>query len=389
VRVPLLDLAAQFAPIRAEILEEITRVCDSQRFVLGPDVERFERACADYIGAGHAVGVSSGTDAILAVLMALGIGPGDEVITPTYSFFATAGCVWRVGARPVLVDIDPVSFNITAEAVARAITPRTKAVLPVHLYGQMADMSPLTEVARAKGVTVIEDACQSIGAGDRGTRAGAIGEYACFSFFPSKNLGGFGDGGLVTTGDAALAEKVRLMRNHGETAKYHHAVVGGNFRLDALQAAVLNVKLRHLPAWTEGRRRNAGRYRALFAEAAKKSGRLELGPPRGTPTPSQMLVLPQERPGAHHVYNQFVIRTGRRDEVKAHLAACGIGCAIYYPVPFHLQECFASLGHRPGDFPVAEAAAKDSLALPIYPELSEDQQRVVVDAVVEAIASPG
>ena len=384
MRVPLLDLTAQFAPLRSEILAEVTRICDTQRFVLGPDVERLEAACADYLGVAHAVGVSSGTDAILAALMALGIGAGDEVVTPTYSFFATAGCVWRLGARPVFVDIDPLTFNVTAEILERALTPRTKAVIPVHLFGQMVDMAPVMTLARDRSVPVIEDACQSIGAADRDRFAGSIGDAGCFSFFPSKNLGGFGDGGLVTTNDPEVFERVKLLRGHGATTKYHHSIVGGNFRLDALQAAVLTVKLRHLPSWSEGRRRNAERYRALFAEAAARGGGVALAEPSPHPTPPGVLVLPYERPGTLHVYNQFVIRTGRREHVKAQLTAAGIGCEVYYPVPFHLQECFAPLGHRRGDFPVAEAAAEDSLALPIYPELTEDQQRTVVNAVVAA-----
>jgi dTDP-4-amino-4,6-dideoxygalactose transaminase len=381
MRVPLLDLPAQFAPLREAVLAEIARVCDAQYFVLGPDVERFEREVAAYLGVPHAIGVSSGTDAILAALMALGIGPGDEVITPTYSFFATAGCVWRVGARPVFVDVDPATFNVTAGAVEAAMTPRTRAVLPVHLFGQMVEMAPLQSLAARHGIVVIEDACQSIGATEAGVAAGGIGELGCFSFFPSKNLGAFGDGGLVTARDAALADRVRLMRGHGSRTKYHHELVGGNFRLDALQAAVLRVKLPHLDAWSEGRRRNAERYRQRFAEATTRAG-VTVGEASPAPTPPGVIVLPAERPGVRHIYNQFVIRTGRRDELKAHLSAKGIGTEVYYPVPFHLQACFASLGHGVGDFPAAEACAADSLALPIYAELTDAQQQFVVDEIV-------
>lgn len=370
MNVPLLDLTAQYAPLRDEVLAAITRVCDSQRFILGAEVETFEREIAAQIGVAHAIGVSSGTDAILAALMALGIGPGDEVVTPTYSFFATAGCVARVGATPVLVDVDPVTFNMTADGLARAITPRTKAVIPVHLYGQMVDMDPLIAVAREHRVAVIEDACQAIGAADRGRPAGSIGDLGCFSFFPSKNLGAFGDAGLVTTNDASLAERIRLMRNHGSETKYYHQAVGGNFRLDALQAAVLRVKAPHLAGWTEARRANAARYRRLFEEAAAAA-------------PGMTIVLPAERPDALHIFNQFVIRAGNRDGLRAHLTARGIGTEIYYPVPFHLQACFAGLGYKAGDFPVSEAAAADSLALPIYGELTEAQQRYVVDSAAE------
>jgi dTDP-4-amino-4,6-dideoxygalactose transaminase len=382
MRVPLLDLKAQFAPLRDAVLGEVARVCDAQMFVLGPDVERFERDVAAYLGVSHAIGVSSGTDAILAVLMALGVGPGDEVVTPTYSFFATAGCVWRLGARPVLADVDPATFNITADEIARVLTPRTRAILPVHLFGQMVEMAPVQALAARHGVAVIEDACQAIGASEAGVRAGGAGDMACFSFFPSKNLGGFGDGGLVTTNDAGHAARIRLLRGHGAHTKYHHHIVGGNFRLDALQAAVLGVKLPHLEAWTEGRRRNAARYRVLFADAAAAAG-VTLGVGTQLPTPPGVVVLPAERPDARHIYNQFVIRTGRRDELKAHLAAREIGTEVYYPVPFHLQECFAALGHRAGEFPAAEACASDSLALPIYAELADDQLHFVVESIIE------
>jgi dTDP-4-amino-4,6-dideoxygalactose transaminase len=384
MQVPLLDLTAQYAPIRADILAAITRVCDSQRFILGAEVEALERELAASIGVAHAIGVSSGTDAILAALMALNIGPGDEVITPTYSFFATAGCVARVGAKPVFIDNDPVTFNMEADAFAKAITPRTKAVIPVHLFGQAVDLDPIIAVARAKKIAVIEDACQAIGATDRGRQAGSVGDCGCFSFFPSKNLGAFGDGGLVTTNDAALAARIRLMRNHGSEVKYYHQAVGGNFRLDALQAAILRVKWPHLAGWSDARRTNAHRYGQLFTELVGKSGGvLALKPASSGPTPRGALTLPVERPNAHHIYNQYVIRVSDRDGLRAHLASRTIGTEVYYPVPFHLQACFADLGYKQGDFPVAEAAANDSLALPIYGELTEAQQRHVVTSIVE------
>jgi dTDP-4-amino-4,6-dideoxygalactose transaminase len=296
--------------------------------------------------------------------MALDIGPGDEVITPTYSFFATAGSVARLGARPVLVDIDAGTFNLNVAATIAAITPRTKAIIPVHLFGQSADLAPILEAATPRGIAVIEDAAQAIGAVYRGKPVGNWGAIGCFSFFPSKNLGGFGDGGLVTATDATLAHRLKLIRNHGMEPKYYHHLVGANFRIDALQAAVLRVKLPHLPAWSDARRANAARYRALFAGA---------GLPHVT--------LPCEAPDRTHIYNQFVIRVPERDRLRAHLDAAGIGTEVYYPVPFHLQACFAGLGYRPGAFPVAEAAAQQSLALPIYPELTEAQQATVVGAI--------
>lgn len=367
--VPLLDLQAQYQPIREEILATIARVCDSQRFIGGPEVEGLERELAEALEVRDAIGVSSGTDALLAAMMALNIGPGDEVVTSTYSFFATAGCIARLGATPVFVDIDPVTYNIAPDAVAAAMTPRTKAIIPVHLYGCSAEMDPLLETARRAGVAVIEDAAQAIGSRYHGRPVGGLGTFGCFSFFPSKNLGAFGDGGLVTTNDAALAHRVRLVRNHGMEPKYYHHFVGANFRLDALQAAVLRVKNRSLAAWTEARRRNADRYRALFASLAR-DGRV---------------VLPVEPEGCYHIYNQFVIRVGNRDRVKAALEARRVGVEIYYPVPFHLQECFAGLGYKKGQFPHAERAASETLALPIYGELTDVQQQYVADAVSSAL----
>jgi dTDP-4-amino-4,6-dideoxygalactose transaminase len=362
MRVPLLDLDAQYRPLRDEILAAITRVCDSQRFIMGPEVETLELELASLIGAEHAIALSSGTDALLVAMMALGIGPGAEVITPTFSFFATAGCVSRLGATPVFVDIDPVTFNVDPEAISRALSPRTRAILPVHLFGLMADMDRILAIAQAAGVPVIEDAAQAIGASSRGRAAGTLGAIGCFSFFPSKNLGGFGDGGLVTTNDAALAHELRLLRNHGMEPKYIHKRIGGNFRLDALQAAVLRVKAPHLAAWTEARRHNAVRYRTLIEE-------FDL---------HDHLEVPVEPRGYRHIYNQFVIRSDRRDALRDHLHANRIGTEIYYPVPFHRQECFAQVPQSAARFPVADRAAERVLALPIYGELTEEQQRHVV-----------
>jgi dTDP-4-amino-4,6-dideoxygalactose transaminase len=367
--VPLLDLEAQYRPLRDEILAAITRVCDSQRFIMGPEVEALERELASYLEAPEAIAVSSGTDALLAAFMVLGLGPGDEVITSTYSFFATAGCVARVGATPVLVDIDPATFNLDPAAVRAAVTPRTRAIVPVHLYGLCADMDPIMDVARAHGIAVIEDAAQAIGATYKGRQAGSIGTLGCFSFFPSKNLGAFGDGGLITTSDRALAKEVRLVRNHGAEPKYFHKRVGANFRLDALQAAVLRVKLPHLARWTAMRQANAARYDALIT-AAGLSGRITLP------------FAPADR---RHIFNQYIVRVPQRDRVRGFLSDRGIGTEIYYPVPFHLQECFSSLGHTRGDFPHAEAAADSTLALPIYGELTGDQQAAVVSALVDAL----
>lgn len=369
--VPLLDLQAQYRPLRDEILAAITRVCDSQRFILGPEVEALERELAQVIGAAEAVTMSSGTDAILATLMALGIGAGDEVITPTFSFFATAGCVSRVGATPVFVDIDPVTYNVDPESIRRAITPRTKAIMPVHLYGLLADMEAILDVAKERGIPIVEDACQAIGATRSGRQAGTIGTAGCFSFFPSKNLGAFGDAGLVTTNDPALANELRLLRNHGAEPKYFHKRIGGNFRLDALQAAVLRVKLPHLAGWSDARRANARRYLELFKAAGL----------------DRRIGLPEEPQGSHHIFNQYVIRVAGRDRVRERLTAQGIGTEIYYPVPFHRQECFASLPYKPGDFPHAEKAAAEVLAIPIYGELTLEQQQAVVAALDDALGA--
>lgn len=363
--VPLLDLAASYAPLRNEILAAVTRVCDSQRYILGPEVEAFEREIAAYLGVPHAVGLSSGTDALLAALMALGVGPGDEVVTTTYSFFATVGAIVRVGARPVLVDIDPATFNLDPDATTAAIGPRTKAVIPVHLFGQSAELAPILDAAARTGAAVVEDAAQAIGATYRDRPLGGWGTIGCFSFYPSKNLGAFGDAGLATTRDAELAGRLRRLRGHGMDRRYHSVVAGGNFRLDALQAAVLRVKLPHLQAWSEARRRNAARYRSLVAAAGLQD----------------VVRLPCEAPERTHIYNQFVVRVPDRDRLRAHLQARGIGTEVYYPVPFHRQACLVNLGYAAGSFPHAEAAAAESLALPVYGELTEAQQETVVDAM--------
>jgi dTDP-4-amino-4,6-dideoxygalactose transaminase len=370
--VPLLDLKAQYRVLEPRIQEALRRVFESQQFVLGEEVACLEKDLSRYLGGIETVGVASGTDALLLALMALEIGDGDEVITTPYSFFATAGAIHRAGARPVFADIDPETYLIRPELVSRAVTSRTRAILPVHLFGQMADLDPLLDLARKRGFAVIEDAAQAIGATapvqGQPTQAGTAGTLGCFSFFPTKNLGGAGDGGLVTTRDGELSERIRMLRRHGEESTYVHTRVGLNSRLDALQAAVLRVKLPHLESWNVAREANARRYAHLFEEA----GLLGVDGP---------ISLPGVRPGARHTYHQFVIRARRRDDLQAALRAAGIGCAVYYPIPLHLQRCFASLRHHRGDFPVSERASSSTLALPIYPELSEAQQREVVEGI--------
>jgi|SRR5438132_1592143 len=365
LKVPLLDLQAQYRPLRDEILAAVTRVSDSQRFVMGPEIAALEGELERMLGVGHAIAVSSGTDALLLALMTLGVGAGDEVVTSAYSFFATAGVIARVGARPVFVDIDPVTFNLDPAQLAAAVTPRTRAIEPVHLFGLSADLDPILDEASRSGVPVIEDAAQAIGATCRSRRVGGIGTIGCFSFYPSKNLGAFGEAGLLTTNDTGLARRARLLRTHGMEPKYYHHMVGGNFRMDEMQAAVLRVKAPHLAAWTEARRVNAARYVRMFEGA----GLLD------------RVTLPTEPRDRRHVFNQFVIRAPDRDGLRRHLDARGIGSEIYYPVPLHLQPCFADLGHRAGQFPHAERAAKESLAIPIYGELSVEQQQAVVDAI--------
>ena len=372
MQVPLLDLKLQYAPLKAQILAEIEAVADSQALLLGPQTEKFEKAVASYCGAKHAIGVSSGTDAQLVLLMALGIGPGDKVITTPYTFFSTASCIARLGATPVFVDIDPVTFNLSAAALEAELarTPDAKAIVPVHLYGQCADMARIRELAAKYGIPVLEDAAQALGAWHPLGGAGAIGAAGWFSFYPTKNLGAFGDAGMVVCRDDALAAKIRALRNHGMETRYYHRWIGGNFRIDAIQSAVLNVKLPHLDAWSDGRRARAEFYRTCF-------GKLALP-----------ITLPEEvyancGISRHHIYNQFIIRAPQRDALRAHLSKAGIGTEIYYPLPLHLQECFANLGLRAGAFPEAERAARETLALPIFPELTEDQQEYVV-AQIEA-----
>lgn len=363
--VPLLDLKAQYATIRDEVRVAMDRVIESQHFILGPDVKALEEEVAGYAQCRFAIGSSSGTDALLVALMAIDIQPGDEVITTPYTFFATAGSIARLGARPVFVEIDPASYNLDPAGIEAKITPRTRAIMPVHLFGQMADMDPIMAVAERHNLIVIEDGAQAIGSEYKRRRAGSIGHLGTFSFFPSKNLGGFGDGGMVVTNDPALAERVNILSKHGSQPKYYHKFVGGNFRLDTLQAAVLRVKLKYLDGWTEGRQRNAATYRRLFKEIGL----------------DKVVELPVEAPNVRHIYNQFVVRFPRREALMAYLKERKIGHEIYYPVPMHTQECFADLGYHAGDFPLSEAAAKESLAIPIYPELTEAMQRTVVEAI--------
>jgi dTDP-4-amino-4,6-dideoxygalactose transaminase len=359
MKVPLLDLKGQYATIREEVREALDRVIESQHFILGPEVEALEREVAEYSQCRFAVGLSSGTDALLAALMAFNIGPGDEVLTTSYSFFATAGVIARLGATPVFVDIDTETFNIDPPLIEAAITSRTRAIIPVHLYGQMADMDAILEIGRKHKIPIIEDAAQAIGAELHGRRAGSLGEMGCLSFFPSKNLGGFGDGGMVITNSAELADRVVMLRNHGFRTRYHNEILGGNFRLDAIQAAVLRVKLKYLDRWTEGRQRNAALYREQIRCAQ----------------------LPVERPGGRHIYNQFVIRSPNRDALIAHLKQNEIASEVYYPVPLHLQKCFSNLGYQKGRLPVSEQAAETTLALPIYPELTREMIRYIASAI--------
>jgi dTDP-4-amino-4,6-dideoxygalactose transaminase len=371
VPVPLLDLKAQYATIREEVRAAVDRVMESQGFIMGPEVTGLEEEVAAYSQVRYGIGMSSGTDALLAALMALDLGPGDEVVTTPYTFFATAGAISRLGATPVFVDIDPLTYNIDPARIEGAITPRTRAIMPVHLFGQMADMDPIMEIAAQRDLVVIEDAAQAIGAEYKGRRAGSIGHMGCFSFFPSKNLGGFGDGGMTVTNDPVLAEKLDILRKHGSKPKYYHKIVGGNFRLDAIQAAVLRVKLQYLDQWTAGRQRNAAIYRRLLAEAGVEAAGV---------------ALPLEMPQVRHIYNQFVLRVPRRDALMAYLKQRQIGTEVYYPVPMHLQECFASLGYHNGDFVESERAALETVALPIYPELTEEMQASVVGAIAEFYA---
>lgn len=369
MKVQLLDLASQYRKIKKEVLREVTKVCDSQHYVLGKNVAGLESEIASYCGARYAVGVASGTDAILLALMAAGVGAGDKVVTTPFTFFATAGSIARLGAVPIFVDIHPKTYNIDPEGFESYLKKNrkgVKAVIPVHLYGQCADMAPIKALARKYRISVIEDAAQSIGAEYRGKRAGSLGDMGCLSFYPTKNLGCFGDGGMVTTNDASLYDRLKMLRVHGSRVRYYHDEVGVNSRLDELQAAVLRVKLKYLDGWTAGRIKNAERYNALFSKACIKE-----------------VTLPYIRKGNLSVYNQYVVRVPKRDELRAHLATVGVGSEIYYPLSLHQQKCFKYLGYKKGDFPVSEKTAKEALALPIYPELRESEQRFVVSSIAE------
>ncbi len=362
MNVPLLDLKRGFEGIEEEIREAIEGVLDSQRFILGPQVKEFEEEVASYSGTKYAVGVASGSDALLLALRALGVGPGDEVITTSFSFFATAGSISRAGAKPVFVDIDPETFNLDPALIEAKITEKTKAILPVHLFGQCADMDPILELASKHNLTVVEDAAQAIGSEYKGRRAGSIGDIGCFSFFPSKNLGGFGDGGMVTTDDEGLAEKVGILRKHGGRSEYHHSMIGYNSRLDTLQAAILQVKLKYLDGWSKKRQENAGYYdQALKGVDEVKT--------------------PKDMGFGRHIYNQYTLRAKRRDELKAWLKAKGIGCKVYYPLPLSLQDCYRFLGYREGDMPQAERAAQEAISIPIFPELSREEKEEVARAI--------
>ncbi len=368
MNVPLLDLTEQNASLRPEIEAALGRVLDTNGFILGGEVAELERELAVYCGTKYAIGCASGSDAILLALMALDIGPGDEVITTPYSFFATVSSITRLGATPIFVDIDPVTYNLAVEQIEAKITPRTRAIEPVHLYGQCADMAALRAISEKHGVPLVEDAAQAIGAEEDGIRAGAMSAVGCFSFYPSKNLGGMGDGGFVTTSDDALASKLMALRVHGSDIKYHHKYVGINSRLDGFQGAVLRVKLPHLDSWTDKRRANADNYRRLFTDLGL----------------TEQIGLPIERGNAKHIYNQYVIRVpGRRDELRAFMTEKGIGTDVYYPVPLHLQECFAYLGYVKGDLPESEKAALETLALPIYPELKSELQEYVAETIAQ------
>ncbi len=380
MHVPLLDLKPQYRSLKKELDEALLRVAETQYFILGPEVEKMEKELCGYLDCKYAAGISSGTDALLLALMALDIKPGDEVIVPTYSFFASAGVISRLNAIPVFTDIDPVTFNINPEEIEKKITRKTKAVIPVHLYGQSCEMSKVMSIAAKHNIKVVEDAAQAVGSQYKdGRSAGTIGTIGCFSFFPSKNLGCFGDGGLITTNDDELAEKIKILRVHGAEPKYYHKIIGGNFRLDALQAAVIRVKLPHLDSWSNKRRMNAESYSSLFIDAglAERTGEIKFNEKNKVLLPKAVYKNSGLR--NYHIYNQYIIRVEKRDELRKFLAENKIGTEIYYPVPFHLQECFSGLGYQKKDFPAAEEAANTSLALPIYPELSEEQIKFVVE----------
>ena len=369
MKVPLLDLAQQHQALRPELEAAVSRVLDTNAFILGDEVAKLEQEVADYCGVRHAIGCASGSDAILLALMALGVGPGDEVITTPYSFFATVSSITRLGAIPVFVDIEKDTFNIDPSRIESKITSKTKAIEPVHLYGQCADMSSINDIASAKNIAVVEDAAQAIGAENEGRRACSMSDVGCLSFYPSKNLGGLGDGGMMTGNDDELEQKLRALRVHGSEEKYYHKYVGLNSRLDGFQGATLRVKLPHLESWTEGRRTNAARYRELFTDAGL----------------TEHVTLPTERVNNRHIYNQYVIRApdGRREELRTYLTSRDIGTDVYYPVPLHLQECFQYLGYRQGDLPESERAARETLALPVYPELTQEQQEYVVGCIAD------
>ena len=386
MKVPLLDLKAQYRTIKEDIDKALISVAESQGCILGPEVEKLEKDLAAYLDCKYAIGVSSGTDALLVALMAIDIKPGDQVIIPTYSFFATAGVVSRLNATPVFIDSDPVTFNIDPTKLEALINEKTKAIVPVHLYGQCADMDPIMEIANKHGLMVIEDGAQAIGSQYKdGRKAGSIGQIGCFSFYPSKNLGCFGDGGLVTTNDETLYERLKIMRVHGGKPKYYHKVIGGNFRLDAIQAAVLNVKFPHLDSWTAKRQENAELYTKFFKDhgLAEVEGKLEFDERNKVLLPEP--VYKKNDLKYYHIYNQYVIRVENRDELRKYMTENEIGSEIYYPVPFHLQECFADLGYEKGDFPVSESCAADTIALPIYPELTNEQIEFTVKTISDFI----
>jgi dTDP-4-amino-4,6-dideoxygalactose transaminase len=386
MNVPLLDLKIQYQSLKNELDGALIRIAESQYFILGPEVDKMEKAFCEYLDCKYAIGVSSGTDALLIALMALDIQPGDEVIVPTYSFFATAGVVSRMNAVPVFADIDPVTFNINPDDIEKRITKKTRAIIPVHLYGQSCEMNKIMDIARRHNLKVVEDGAQAIGVQYKdGKHVGTIGDIGCFSFFPSKNLGCFGDGGLVVCNNDELGEKLRILRVHGGKPKYYHKIIGGNFRLDAIQAAVLNVKLPHLDNWSSRRRSNAELYTKLFVKAglAEITGKTEFDDKNRVLLPKA--VYKDSGVKNYHIYNQYIIRVKDRDAVRKHLSDKGIGTEIYYPVPFHKQECFSALNYKNGDFPLAEEAADDSIALPIYPELTEQQQKYVVDEIAAFI----
>ncbi len=387
MKVPLLDLKAQYSLLKDELNSALLNTAESQYFILGPEVQKLEGEINEYLGSEKAIGVSSGTDALLIALMSIDIQPGDEVIVPTYSFFATAGVVSRLNAIPVFVDCDPVTFNIDPAKIEEKITDKTKAIIPVHLYGQSADMDPIVEIAKEHNLKVIEDGAQAISVQYKdGRSVGTIGDIGCYSFFPSKNLGCFGDGGMVVTMDDELGEKLRIMRVHGGKPKYYHKLIGGNFRLDAIQAGVLSVKLPHLDSWSEGRRQNAALYTKLFVEAglAQEEGKIELDEQNRVLLPKA--IYKNEGLKNYHIYNQYVIRVEKRDELIAYLREKEIGCEIYYPVSFHKQECFHDLPSSKDSYPNADFAADHSLALPIYPELSNEQIEFVVTTISEFLS---